>query len=699
MESSFQEWLKKKPPDVIVVTTDALKSGDFDESKHPRDERGRFVSTGGFPNDVGDDSLFSKLPKEDRQRVIDAASEHATTLSSPEEAARYYAEHTGGSVSRIPEKLFHGTADHLWKAIQKEGLIAGKGRGADELAKEYGGQLLITTPDGRIGMVTIDPDMLNAANAEIAGRTESIYLTEDRTMVERFAALVSQYNDSTPVVLEVRIPPEEKARLKFDELSTGYRFEGRIPPEWIKRADLKSEPDFYIIIFVDNVDETKALKAKQELNAYVWNPYLRAYVPVTGKPVDTSGVRRIVGNLRVTARNNIKRLSQRVQTGDLTNLAEYKLAFMDEMKNLYLSTHVLARGGLDAMDQKSWGKLGAALRDQYSYIGNLVRDIENARIGVRDENDDIIVRDSGIPELGDDFLSRVDMYTESSWGASGEFENIVRDREMALGSLERRVLGDVKTEHCDDCLEAAARDWQPPGLLPDIGDTECGPGCKCEFEFENEELQTAAEAFGHPQIGLEGTEPTGEGEFTLYPEKSLPSEYLKSSHDYSSTQVNIPEPFASEIIKLAAAIPDEEIDPDEGREDTPHVTVLFGLHDENPDGVREVLKDEPPVTLEFGETSIFPASETGQSYDVVKIDIHSPALHWLHEKLAELEHTDTHPEYQPHATVAYVRAGEGIKHSGPNPLTGSEVTIDKVLFSDKERDKTEVYLNGATVKE
>src|SRR5215831_3171639 len=209
--------------------------------------------------------------------------------------------------------------------------------------------------------------------------------------------------------------------------------------------------------------------------AYTWNPYMRAYVPVSGRPVNTDATRAVVDQIRAGTNQRLGDLAKELQSGELTNLTQFSLDFKDELKNLYVSTHVIARGGLDEMDQAAWGMLGNSLKEQYGYVNQMVRQLENGEIGVKDENGDVIIRDSGIPELGDDFLNRVDLYTESAWGGAGEYENVIRDREMELGSLERRVLGDSK-QSCDECIELAARDWQPPGLMPDIGDTECGPG-------------------------------------------------------------------------------------------------------------------------------------------------------------------------------------------------------------------------------
>lgn len=171
-------------------------------------------------------------------------------------------------------------------------------------------------------------------------------------------------------------------------------------------------------------------------------------------------------------------------------------------------------------------------------------------------------------------------------------------------------------------------------------------------------------------------------------------------HSFSSTQFNISEAGYSrshgsplpELKKLAASIPDDEL-ADDGREDNFHITALFGLHDDTPEDVRDLVSDFGPVHVTLGKTSIFPAKEDAD-YDVVKIDIEGDDIHRLNKLLKTLDHTSTHPKYHPHLTLAYVKAGEGNKYVGKNPLTGREISFDALQFSNKDRKKTVISLIG-----
>lgn len=184
-------------------------------------------------------------------------------------------------------------------------------------------------------------------------------------------------------------------------------------------------------------------------------------------------------------------------------------------------------------------------------------------------------------------------------------------------------------------------------------------------------------------------------------EVSIPKKE-REEHTYSSTQVNLPAEHAEKVVALANAIPDEDLAAD-GRAGAaeataPHVTVKYGIHTSDVEAVRKVLADEPPVRVTLGATSFFPNGESG-SGDVLKIDVDSPDLHRLNAKVAAaLKTTDTHPQYTPHVTVAYLKPGKGKAYEGDDSLKGQTMTLDRVRFSTAEGKIFEIPLTGTTAQ-
>ena len=123
-----------------------------------------------------------------------------------------------------------------------------------------------------------------------------------------------------------------------------------------------------------------------------------------------------------------------------------------------------------------------------------------------------------------------------------------------------------------------------------------------------------------------------------------------------------------------------------GRENEPHVTVKYGLHENDHDIVFQTLGKLPPVPIKFKKkVSLF----ENEKFDVVKLNISGSELRALNKRVSTVfECTDTYPNYQPHATVAYVQPGFGNKYLDlAADFMGEEFEITRLCFSDENSDK------------
>jgi 2'-5' RNA ligase len=163
---------------------------------------------------------------------------------------------------------------------------------------------------------------------------------------------------------------------------------------------------------------------------------------------------------------------------------------------------------------------------------------------------------------------------------------------------------------------------------------------------------------------------------------------------FCSTQVNIEDPLKTVLLTYGSLIPDDAIVED-GREDEPHITVKYGLHDDDPAAVAALLAGERPVRWRLGPTSIF----TTPDADVLKIGVTSPDLHRLNRRISEhVDVTDTFPEYVPHVTIAYLQPRLGARFAGDATFAGLEGVSDTVLFSNRDGEHTPILLTGRAIK-
>lgn len=165
-------------------------------------------------------------------------------------------------------------------------------------------------------------------------------------------------------------------------------------------------------------------------------------------------------------------------------------------------------------------------------------------------------------------------------------------------------------------------------------------------------------------------------------------------HKFSSTHVLLPKDASNKILALGKSIPDDDL-ADDGRENDPHVTVRYGLHTDNHEDVSKHLANQSPISYKLGKVSVFSGNETGKDYDVIKVDVDSDHLKQLNKQLANLEHTDTFKDYNPHATIAYVKKGLGDKYAAQMGTLNEQCQSDEVVFSNRENTKTVIKLTNS----
>lgn len=165
---------------------------------------------------------------------------------------------------------------------------------------------------------------------------------------------------------------------------------------------------------------------------------------------------------------------------------------------------------------------------------------------------------------------------------------------------------------------------------------------------------------------------------------------LGLSHKLGSTQLQLPSRLAEEILAWGRGNIAELDLVGDGRESDIHVTVKYGLSNSvDAAQVESVVKDTGEVFFTLGEMQVF----AGEEQDVLYIRVQSPQLMALNARISQaLPVTDTHPEFKPHVTVAYLQPGAGEKYKGNAEFAGKTAAVSELVFSSAQDEKTTILL-------
>lgn len=142
------------------------------------------------------------------------------------------------------------------------------------------------------------------------------------------------------------------------------------------------------------------------------------------------------------------------------------------------------------------------------------------------------------------------------------------------------------------------------------------------------------------------------------------------------------------VINIEDIYEDEE-DSSYGLENEPHVTLLYGLHEEvSDDDVRDVLKGFEFTDIKLQNISSF----NNEKYDVLKYDVENDGLHKANELLKKFPYTNDYPQYHPHLTIGYLKKGTAKKYI--KDLKESKFVLNPgyVVYSKVDGSKIKIKL-------
>lgn len=159
------------------------------------------------------------------------------------------------------------------------------------------------------------------------------------------------------------------------------------------------------------------------------------------------------------------------------------------------------------------------------------------------------------------------------------------------------------------------------------------------------------------------------------------------SYEYGCVMIDLP---LNKWDKIVQTISPEDVytesDNDSyGIQKNPHLTLLYGLHDnvtlEDVKSVFDLLQEG--INIEIDGIGIF----ENKDYDVVKFNVKpSSTLQSLHNELSKLPNSNEYPDYKPHITICYVKKGTGKKYIR-NDYRHSINGIKKICYSLSNGEK------------
>lgn len=150
-------------------------------------------------------------------------------------------------------------------------------------------------------------------------------------------------------------------------------------------------------------------------------------------------------------------------------------------------------------------------------------------------------------------------------------------------------------------------------------------------------------------------------------------------------------PNRDKILEFVNSLPNEHVYEEEGqhygKETNPHITVMYGLDDKEEPKVKELLNKIPKnISATLGKISKFENADT--PYDVLKVEVHSPHLHKIHEMIKKHFNNDYQwPEYNPHVTLSYVNKGSCNEYVGSKIFEGMKFNFENFTYSNGNREQ------------
>jgi hypothetical protein len=181
-----------------------------------------------------------------------------------------------------------------------------------------------------------------------------------------------------------------------------------------------------------------------------------------GRFLSQASVEKLVDARIDKLESSLKRFTRMLSNGNIT-LDQWEASVREAIKGAHIQAAIVGYGGKDNMGSGEFGRIGQRLRSEYAYLQGFALDLLEQRVSA--------------PMA----TARIGLYAQSVRGSYWQGTEL-RKQQQGYG-LMRRIL-DPQAQHCQDCIDHAARGIAPIGSLPMPGQRcACRARCKCRVEY------------------------------------------------------------------------------------------------------------------------------------------------------------------------------------------------------------------------
>lgn len=181
-----------------------------------------------------------------------------------------------------------------------------------------------------------------------------------------------------------------------------------------------------------------------------------------GKFLSKAAVGQLVDRRIDKLESLLKRYTRMLANGQIS-LDQWQGSVRQAIKTAHIQAAIVGYGGRQAMGSAEFGRIGQRLRAEYGYLQNFVSDLLGGRVSTAMA------------------VARIGLYAQSVRGSYWQGTEL-REQERGFSLMRRKL--DAQAQHCQDCIDYAARGIVPIGSLPMPGQRcACRARCKCSVEY------------------------------------------------------------------------------------------------------------------------------------------------------------------------------------------------------------------------